>query len=159
MVHLKKPFASPEPRTAVTSLTISSDLAEVNKVRAFVRDALAGLPLAEKDLFRIDLSLVEVCINIVLYAYPLDKGPIVLSSWRQGSRLFFEVRDSGVPFDPRSMKRPDLREIMRTARKGGFGIFLSRTMMDGFDYRRVDGQNILTLYKKLRRVRLRKVSK
>jgi sigma-B regulation protein RsbU (phosphoserine phosphatase) len=139
-----------EPRTAVTGLTIDSDLAEVNKVRLFVKDALAGLPLADKDLFRIDLSLVEVCINIVLYAYPREKGQIVLHSWRQGPRLYFEVRDSGVPFDPRSMKSPDLREILRTARKGGFGIFLSRTMMDGFEYRREDGQNILTLYKKLR---------
>jgi sigma-B regulation protein RsbU (phosphoserine phosphatase) len=157
MGRLKKPPAPREPRTAVASLTIAGDLAEVNKVRAFVKDALAGLPLAEKDLFRIDLSLVEVCINIVLYAYPREKGKIVLHSWRQGDRLYFEVRDSGVPFDPRTMKRPDVREILRTAHKGGFGIFLSRTMMDGFDYRREDGQNILTLYKKLRPKRASKI--
>lgn len=157
MVRLKLRPNPQEPRTAVASLTIAGDLAEVNKVRVFVKDALAGLHLGEKDLFRIDLSLVEVCINIVMYAYPRNKGKIVLQSWRQGNRLYFEVRDSGVPFDPRNMKRPDLREIMRTARKGGFGIFLSRTMMDGFDYRREGGQNILTLYKKLRLRRLKKI--
>jgi len=157
MARLKRPPAPREPRTAVASLTIASDLAEVNKVRTFVQDALAGLPLAEKDVFRIDLSLVEVCINIVLYAYPRETGTIVLRSWRQGNRLYFEVRDSGIPFDPRTMKRPDLREILRTARKGGFGIFLSRTMMDGFDYRREDGRNVLTLYKKLRLKRLKKI--
>jgi len=157
MARLKRPPAPREPRTAVASLTIASDLAEVNKVRTFVQDALAGLPLAEKDGFRIDLSLVEGCINIVLYAYPRETGTIVLRSWRQGNRLYFEVRDSGIPFDPRTMKRPDLREILRTARKGGFGIFLSRTMMDGFDYRREDGRNVLTLYKKLRLKRLKKI--
>ena len=156
MSRLKLRPKPQEPRTAIASLTIAGDLAEVNKVRVFVKDTVAGLPLAEKDLFRIDLSLIEVCINIVLYAYPREKGKIVLHSWRQGNRLYFEIRDSGVPFDPRSMKRPDLKEILRTARKGGFGIFLSRTMMDGFDYRREDGQNILTLYKKLRLSRLRK---
>ena len=156
MSRLKLRPKPQEPRTAIASLTIAGDLAEVNKVRVFVKDTVAGLPLAEKDLFRIDLSLIEVCINIVLYAYPREKGKIVLHSWRQGNRLYFEIRDSGVPFDPRSMKRPDLKEILRTARKGGFGIFLSRTMMDGFDYRREDGQNILTLYKRLRLSRLRK---
>ena len=131
------------------TLTISSDLANVAKVRDFVRETLQGLALPEKDIFRIDLSLVEVCINIVLYAYPHEKGRIVLSSWREPRRLFYEVRDSGQPFDPRTMKRPDVKEMMRAARKGGFGIFLSRTMMDGFDYRREDGQNVLTLSKRL----------
>lgn len=131
------------------TLTISGDLASVAKVRDFVRETLHGLPLSEKDIFRIDLSLVEVCINIVLYAYPREKGRIILSSWREPRRLFYEVRDSGLPFDPRRMKRPDLKEIMRAARKGGFGIFLSKTMMDGFDYRREDGQNVLTLSKRL----------
>ncbi len=131
------------------TLTISGDLASVAKVRDFVRETLHGLPLSEKDIFRIDLSLVEVCINIVLYAYPREKGRIILNSWREPRRLFYEVRDSGLPFDPRTMKRPDLKEIMRAARKGGFGIFLSKTMMDGFDYRREDGQNVLTLSKRL----------
>jgi anti-sigma regulatory factor (Ser/Thr protein kinase) len=137
------------PQPPVKTLTISGDLASVAKVRDFVRETLHGLPLSEKDIFRIDLSLVEVCINIVLYAYPREKGRIILNSWREPRRLFYEVRDSGLPFDPRTMKRPDLKEIMRAARKGGFGIFLSKTMMDGFDYRREDGQNVLTLSKRL----------
>ena len=152
----KRRRPSPQPHPSARSLTIAGDLAEVAKVRNFVKEALAGLSFSERDLFRIDLSLVEVCINIVLYAYPHDKGKIALQAWQDGGRLYFEVRDTGVPFDPRTMKRPNLKEIMRTARKGGFGIFLSRTMMDGFNYRREDGQNILTLYKKLRRRRLRR---
>jgi anti-sigma regulatory factor (Ser/Thr protein kinase) len=138
------------PQPPIKTLTISSDLANVAKVRDFVRETLHGLSLSEKDIFRIDLSLVEVCINIVLYAYPREKGRIVISSWREPRRLFYEIRDSGLPFDPRTVKRPNLKEIMRVARKGGFGIFLSRTMMDGFDYRREDGQNVLTLSKRLR---------
>jgi sigma-B regulation protein RsbU (phosphoserine phosphatase) len=149
MIRKRRP-ASNEMRTSVRSLTLSSDLAEVAKVRDFVNESLAGLPLKDKDAFRIDLALVEVCINIVLYAYPQNKGTLSLRSWLTPGRVNFEIRDSGMPFDPRSMKKPDLKEIMRTARHGGFGIFLSRAMMDGFDYRREDGQNILTLYKKLR---------
>jgi anti-sigma regulatory factor (Ser/Thr protein kinase) len=31
---------------------------------------------------------------------------------------------------------------------GGLGIFLARKLMDGFSYRREDGQNVLVMYKK-----------
>lgn len=150
MATLKRKPAHHEPRPPLKTLVLSSDLANVAKVRDFVQETLRGLSLSEKDVFRIDLSLVEVCINIVLYAYPHEKGRIVIRSWREPRRLFYEIRDSGLPFDPRTIKRPDLKEIMRAARKGGFGVFLSRTMMDGFDYRREDGQNVLTLSKRLR---------
>jgi len=148
MVLRRRP--SLESRTSVRTLEIASDLAEVAGVRDFVRESLAGLPLSDKDAFRIDLSLVEVCINIILYAYPKDKGSLSLRSWLEPRRVYFEVRDRGIPFNPRTMKRPNLKEIVRTARHGGFGIFLSRTMMDGFTYKREDGQNVLTLFKKLR---------
>lgn len=151
MVILKRKIPARPPQSEVRTLTIAGDLAEVPKVRDFVRETLRDLPLSERDLFRIDLALVEVCINIVLYAYPHEKGTITLSSWRAPGRLYYEVRDQGQPFDPRSMKKPDLKEIMRTARKGGFGIFLSRTMMDSFDYRREGRENVLTLSKRLRR--------
>jgi len=150
MIKKRSP-ASNEPQTSVRTLSLSSDLAEVAKVREFVKESLAGLPLKDKEVFRIDLALVEVCINIVLYAYPQEKGVLSLRSWHAPGRVYFEIRDSGMPFDPRAMKKPDLKEIIRTARHGGFGIFLSRTMMDGFEYKREDGQNVLTLYKKLRR--------
>jgi anti-sigma regulatory factor (Ser/Thr protein kinase) len=151
VAFLKPPPVPRRPPADARKLTISSDLAEMPRVRDFVAATLAGLGLTEKDIFRVDLSLVEICINIILYAYPREKGEISLTSWREPRRLFYEVRDSGIPFDPRTMRKPKLREILRTARKGGFGIFLSRKMMDGFDYRREDGQNVLTLSKKLPR--------
>jgi sigma-B regulation protein RsbU (phosphoserine phosphatase) len=151
MAMIKRQRPAPgAPRSSLRTLIIPSDLAEVAKVRDFVKESLEGLPLMDKDVFRIDLSLVEVCINIVLYAYPREKGQVALQSWHEPGRVYFEVRDSGIPFDPRAMKKPNLKKIVRTARHGGFGIFLSRTMMDGFTYKREDGQNVLTLFKKLR---------
>jgi serine/threonine-protein kinase RsbW len=148
---LRRKTAKRPPPTGVKSLSVANDLAELARVRDFVRGTLRGLPLSEKDIFRIDLAVVEVCVNIVLYAYPERKGTITVSSWREPGRLYYEIRDAGRPFDPRSLKKPDLKEIMRTSRKGGFGVHLSRTMMDGFDYRREDGENILVLSKKLKR--------
>jgi anti-sigma regulatory factor (Ser/Thr protein kinase) len=56
--------------------------------------------------------------------------------------------DSGIPFDPRSVPKPDIDRLILSRRTGGLGIYLARTLMDGFDYRREDGQNVLTLTKK-----------
>ena len=49
----------------------------------------------------------------------------------------------------RQMKKPDIKKSIKNEKKGGLGIFISRKLMDGFDYKRDNNQNILTIYKKL----------
>ncbi len=61
--------------------------------------------------------------------------------------MFMEIRDWGVPFDPRGLDEPDIQEIIKSEKKGGLGVFLSRKLMDGFDYKREKDQNVLTIYK------------
>ncbi len=130
-----------------STLRIENDLAELDKMREFLKRNLGKLKLSDKDYFKIELSLLEICINIIRYAYPHEKGEILLKTWQVDEKIFFEIRDSGVPFDPRTLKKPDIKEIVRSEKKGGFGVFLSRTFMDGFDYKRENNQNILTIYK------------
>lgn len=134
------------------SFTILAELAEVDKARAFLRNSLHRLALSEEDFFKIDLALVEMCTNIILYAYPGQKGEITLSLWEDGGWIYLEIRDSGIPFDPSQTKKPDIDDIIKAGQKGGLGIYLSRTFMDGFDYQRREGQNILTLSKKIKSV-------
>ena len=131
------------------TLTVQSELRELDKVRAFLRQNLAGLGLCEEDTYRVELSLVEMCSNIMRYAYPGQKGEIVVSAWQEEGRFYLEVRDNGVPFDPRQVKRPTLEEMINRELMGGLGIFLARKLMDGFIYRREDDQNILVMYKNI----------
>jgi sigma-B regulation protein RsbU (phosphoserine phosphatase) len=129
------------------TLKMENDLADLDKIRDFLKKNLSGLNISDKDYFKIELSLLEICINIIRYAYPLKQGEILLKTWQDDEKIFFEIRDSGIPFDPRTLKKPDIKEIIRSERKGGFGVFLSRTFMDGFDYKRENNQNVLTIYK------------
>jgi serine/threonine-protein kinase RsbW len=131
------------------TLTVQSELREMGKVRAFLKKNLAGLDLDEEDTYKVELSLVEMCSNIMRYAYPRDKGEIVISAWHKEGKFYLEVRDSGVPFDPRLVKRPTLEEMISREQMGGLGIFLARKLMDGFLYRREDDQNVLVMYKKV----------
>lgn len=130
------------------TLQVRSDLRELDRIRQFLRRGLRNLELSEEDVYKVELSLVEMCTNIMRYAYPGSNGEIYIRSWHEDARLYLEVRDDGIAFDPRTVKKPTMREMLSGARMGGLGIFLARRLMDGFDYRREDNQNVLTMYKK-----------
>lgn len=128
-------------------LEITSDISQLNRVRAFVKKTLKDFNPSEEDFYSVELSLLEVCINIIRYAYPREKGRIRIHSWGQDRRIFFEVQDHGQPFDPRTAKKPDIPDIIKSGKKGGFGVFLTRKLMNGFEYRRDKGRNVLILSK------------
>lgn len=134
----------------VRELTVRAGLEEVDRVRGFLRDFLLGLSVGDHDILPIELSLHEICVNIVMYAYPAGAaGSLSVRLWRCGASACIEVRDRGVPFDPASKPDPDLLAKVRRGQGGGLGVYLFKTLMDGFTYRREDGQNILTIFKKL----------
>jgi anti-sigma regulatory factor (Ser/Thr protein kinase) len=129
------------------SLTVKSDLIEIEKVRGFLEETLKDLKLSEEAYYLIELALLEICINIVRYAYPGEKGDIFVKIWNQEQKIFFEIRDWGIPFDPREVSEPDVQEMVNQGQTGGLGIFLSRQLMNGFEYRRENNQNILIMHK------------
>jgi len=131
------------------TLTVVSDLAELNKIRAFLKENLSSLSISENDYYTIELSMLEICVNIIRYAYPEDRGEIHLKVWEDKNKFYIEISDEGIPFDPREVEEPDLEKMIVDGQKGGFGIFLARKLMNGFDYRRKNDQNILTIYKTL----------
>ncbi len=130
-------------------LIIDSEFSEINKVRSFLKKNLLNLNLSEEEYFTIELSLLEICTNIVRYAYPENKDKIFLKTWRDKDKFFLEIRDNGIPFDPREAKEPDIKKILKTEQVGGLGILISRQFMDGFDYKREHNQNILIMFKKI----------
>ncbi len=134
----------------MNTIRIASDLAELDKMRTFLKKSLEGLSVSDKDYFKIELALLEICVNIIRYAYPNSKGEIFLKIWLDKGKMFLEIRDWGVPFDPRGLEEPDIQEIIKSEKKGGLGVFLSRKLMDGFDYKRENDQNVLTIYKTIK---------
>jgi len=132
----------------VKELRVAADLKEIDHVRAFLLDAIAGLPLDEEARLKIELALHEICVNIVRYAYPRGrKGDMIVRIWRDDGSLMIEVRDRGIPFNPVRKKNPDLMVKLRRGVPGGLGVYFFKTLMDGLTYRRAAGQNILTVRK------------
>jgi anti-sigma regulatory factor (Ser/Thr protein kinase) len=138
-----------ERRRPVKTLTIAADLSEIDGVRQFLRDQLQSVIISEQNFFKIELAVVEICINVIRYAYPEERGSIILSLKEGRKRVVVEIRDTGIPFNPCAAPRPDVKEIVAAGRKGGLGIYLTLRLMDTCDYRREDGQNVLTMIKKI----------
>ena len=133
----------------MNKIKITSELSEVDRIRDFLHDFLKDVNLAEEAYYWIELSMVEMAINIVRYAYPEGSGDIFLKVWRENDWIHFEIRDQGIAFDPSKAKKPDIKRMMSDEQKGGLGIYLTRKLMDRFDYRREGCQNILIMSKKL----------
>jgi sigma-B regulation protein RsbU (phosphoserine phosphatase) len=132
----------------VRELRVAADLKEVDRVRDFLREAIADLPFDDEDRLKVELALHEICVNIARYAYPRGrKGDMVIRIWRDDGSLLIEVRDKGIPFNPVRKKNPNLVVKLRRGTPGGLGVYFFKTLMDGLSYRRLGGQNILTVRK------------
>lgn len=130
-------------------LRVKAEISQMDRIRVFLKQSLGGLMLPEEEYNQIELALHEVCINIIRYGFPGRSGEIYLKVTADEGEVKIEIRDNGIPFDPSGAGEPDLEAKIRRGDRGGYGIFLSRRLMDEFDYRREDGENILRLSKRI----------
>lgn len=113
--------------------------------------ASPDIPADEGLQFKIRLSIEEAVENVVNYAYQdgigwLEAGTSIDND---GLTLTIELRDAGVPFNPLDKPDPDITLSAEERQIGGLGIFLCKQLMDDINYRYENGNNILTMSKKL----------
>lgn len=111
----------------------------------------SDIPDDEVLQFKLRLSIEEAVENVVRYAYDGGIGWLEAgTSLDQDSLvLTIELRDAGVPFNPLEKEDPDVTLSADERKIGGLGIFLCKKMMDSIEYRYEDGNNVLTMTKKV----------
>lgn len=131
--------------------TFTAELGSIALATDFVAEWLEGQDCSFKIQTQISVALDEVLSNIVHYAFPEGKGSftIQLSRDPETNMLKMVFTDKGVEFDPLAKDDPDVSVSLEERKVGGLGIFLVKKLMDGVRYHREDGQNILTIYKKI----------
>ena len=60
-----------------------------------------------------------------------------------------EVEDDGRPFNPLAQPEPRVSQPIDERPIGGLGIHMMRKSLDGMEYRRAEGKNILLMIKRL----------
>lgn len=138
------------PPTHRLELRLENHLTAIPDAAAEIRRFCETLGMSRSTIGQVNLALDEMLTNIMSYAWPAGGHHTLGVALRiDGGRLIAEVRDDGVPFDPRTVDEPDLTSPLEERRVGGLGVYFAMTLMDEIDYRRVGDENHLTLIKVL----------
>ena len=104
-----------------------------------------------KNMTALTIAIEEIFVNVARYAYGEGEGEARLSiSFDEEKRTaVFCMRDGGVPFDPLKKPDPDITLSAEDREIGGLGIFITKKTMDRVTYAYENGENILTMIKKI----------
>ena len=130
-------------------LTLKATLENIPRVTEFIDGELEALDCPMKAQMQIDVAIDELFGNIAHYAYGEAGGEATVRFEfdPDGRRARITFIDGGVPFDPVRRADPDVSLSAEERQIGGLGIFLVRRTMDGMEYQRRDGRNVLTIIK------------
>ena len=112
----------------------------------YIEERCRASGCGKNEIYHISVSSSEILANIDSYAYT-DGGQVEIIICRRNNRMIISFKDEGKPFDPLSVKPPDVTATLSERKPGGLGIFIVRNMMNDVRYEYVDGKNVLTIEK------------
>ena len=132
-------------------LTIEATTDNIPAVTDFVNEQLEEVGCSMKVQIQIDVAIDELFSNIAHYAYDPGVGSATVRVELAEDPLSAVITfiDSGVPYDPLKKDDPDTSLSAEDRQIGGLGIYMVKKSMDAVSYEYKNGQNILTVTKKL----------
>lgn len=117
----------PTPERTVARFAMTSDPAELGRMRSWLWTQLVGQALPLDDCSAVIVAVGELCNNAIKHAYQGASGhPIVIALTTLPDRVVVEVEDEGAAYDPRGYAPPDLEALPER----GLGLFLVRQSVD-----------------------------
>ena len=132
-------------------LTIAATVENIETVTDFVNQQLEALDCPIKAQMQIDIAIDELFGNIAHYAYNPDIGQatVRVEVVENPLAVIITFIDNGIPYDPLAKDDPDVTLSAEERALGGLGIYMVKKSMDDVTYAYRDGQNVLTIKKKL----------
>lgn len=132
-------------------LTVEAKIENIPEVTAFVDEQIEACGCSVKAQMQVDIAIDELFSNIANYAYPSGTGTATVRVETGGDPLSVTITfiDQGVPYDPLEKEDPDVTLSAEERGIGGLGIYMVKKSMDEISYEYKDGQNILTIQKKM----------
>ncbi|MCJ7615938.1 MAG: ATP-binding protein, partial [Desulfobacterales bacterium] len=129
-----------------SELEINSELKELKRVRAFVREFCENMPetlINRNRINLIELAVTEVTSNIIKHAYnKRDDKQIIINAKASNEEIALLFCDWGKEFDPKSVPPP----LFDGSQEGGFGLYIIAHTVDEVEYSRNDkGKNCTCL--------------
>ena len=126
-------------------LKLTATVESLDEVLAFIDTELESVDCPMKIQMQLDVAVEELYVNIAHYAYAPGTGEATVSIdiTQDPLNVTITFKDSGIPFDPDVTLSAQERQI------GGLGIYMAKKGTDEMKYEYKDGQNILSISKKL----------
>lgn len=132
-------------------LTLDATTENIETVTNFVNEQLEALDCPMATQLQIDIAIDELFGNIAQYAYDPEVGSatVRVELTREPLAVIITFLDNGVPYDPLSSAEPDITLSAEDRPIGGLGIYIAKKTMDEISYEYKNGQNILTIKKRI----------
>ena len=131
--------------------TFPAKVEALSDVLGFVDQTLESYECPMKIQTAVCVAIEEVFVNVAHYAYGEGEGNVTLSIGfdAESHKITFRMTDKGVPFNPLEKADPDITLSVEEREIGGLGIFIAKKTMDTVTYAYKNGENILTMIKKI----------
>ena len=126
-----------------------ADILQTDDVMEFICEAIDPHSSVKSVIYEMCIIVEELFVNIAKYAYT-NGGKVEVRRVCENSTLYVLLSDTGIPFDPLLMKKPQTPDTIDDTTVGGLGIFMARQYSDDMSYRRFDGKNELVFCKQLK---------
>ena len=137
-----------ENQVEIKKIRLKNQLNELESITKYLDELACLWDLSIPFTITLTLVLEEAFTNIVNYGYKDDEShEIEIVFEKQNNRLFINLIDDGIPYDPTLTADPDINLSAEEREIGGLGVFLIRKMMDKVNYQRQEGCNILKMEK------------
>ena len=135
----------------MTNKTFQAKTEALSDILGFVDEMLEKHECPMKIQTALCVAIEEVFVNVAHYAYKDGEGEVFLGiGFDEESRtITFRMADKGVPFDPLQKPDPDITLSAEEREIGGLGIFITKKTMDSVEYAYENGENVLTMTKKI----------
>jgi PAS domain S-box-containing protein len=135
---------------ATIELHLINDKAEIDRCLMSLSEFCDRFDLPSEIRNNIAVVLDDLLNNIISYAFEDDEEHLIeVSLSTDQQRFIVTVSDDGVEFDPFLLEEPDIDSDISDRQVGGLGIHLTRSLMDDFSYRHIDGKNVTILMKRM----------
>jgi len=152
MLALKYTPQQKRPQLLRRTITLQNQMSELERMKTFILEMLQTMDIDDSQAKDIRLAIEEAVVNIIEYAYEDNqKGTVELQMTTTEQQLEIVLTDHGKPFDPTERPAVDVDAPLEERQVGGLGIYFMRQLMDSINYERIDGQNVLTLKKNIKK--------
>jgi anti-sigma regulatory factor (Ser/Thr protein kinase) len=130
----------------IAALELQASLADLEEIRQFITQTCAPMHISADAVYNFNLAVTELVTNTILYGYKEQPGRIAIEILRQEGDLLVRISDAAPFFDPTQAPPPDFSTPIEERPPGGWGIYLTRQIVDRFTHRKLtDGGNEVTL--------------